>query len=108
MFISLDIFKENLQNKGINSKLDAWLTFFSSDKPETITELYELDRNTERYMFEEMQEAMKEMEVRISELGTQISELDTQVSEKDTQISAVEKENAELKALLRQLQSGKN
>lgn len=89
LFIPLDIFTENRQNKNKNmkSKRDAWLTLFSSDDPESIIEvteeypefreiyeegyeicrnmenvmgifskeLYILDRNTERYMFEEMQ-----------------------------------------------------
>jgi len=38
-FISLDIFKEKLQNKGISSELDAWLTFLCMDTPEYIKKL---------------------------------------------------------------------
>ena len=34
VFIPLDIFKANLHNKDINSKLDAWLTFLCMDEPE--------------------------------------------------------------------------
>lgn len=63
-FVPLDIFRENIHNKGIRSKLDAWLTFLTSDEPETIMELiqtfpefkalyeeiYELCRNIERVM----------------------------------------------------------
>ena len=63
-FVPLDIFRENIQNKGIQSKLDAWLTFLTSDEPETIMELiqafpefkplyediYELCRNVEGVM----------------------------------------------------------
>ncbi len=38
-FISLDIFKETLQNKGVSSELDAWLTFLCMDDPEYIEKL---------------------------------------------------------------------
>lgn len=38
-FISLDIFKESLQNNGITSELDAWLTFLCMDDPEYIEKL---------------------------------------------------------------------
>lgn len=38
-FISLDIFKESLQNKGITSELDAWLTFLCMDDPEYVEKL---------------------------------------------------------------------
>ena len=63
-FITLDIFRKNLQNKGISNQLDAWLTFLSVDEPETIVnlitafpqfkpmydEVYQLCRNTEKVM----------------------------------------------------------
>ena len=65
-FIALDIFREKLQNKGVdkNNRLEAWLAFLSEDNPELILELikvypefeglyrevYELCRNTERMM----------------------------------------------------------
>ena len=62
--IPLDIFRLNLQNKGINNELDAWLAFLSVDEPEIIEQLikkyprfkpmyqqlYEICRNTERVM----------------------------------------------------------
>lgn len=64
LLIPLDIFRLNLQNKGINNELDAWLTFLSADEPEMIEQLiktypqfkpmyqqmYEICRNTERVM----------------------------------------------------------
>ena len=39
VFIPLDIFKQNYQNRGIQSELDAWLVFLSTDEPETIIRL---------------------------------------------------------------------
>ena len=64
LFIPLDIFKQNRQNKGIKNKLDAWLTFLSTDEPEAIMdliqaypefkplydEIYQMCRNIERVM----------------------------------------------------------
>ncbi len=62
--IALDIFKKNLQNKCIETDLDAWLAFLSFDSPKRILELssydpvfkamyldiYELMLNTEKVM----------------------------------------------------------
>lgn len=64
VFIPLDIFRENQQNKSIEKKLDAWLTLLSYEEPEKIIELIkkypefrkiyeegsEICRNTERVM----------------------------------------------------------
>ena len=64
ILIPLDIFRENLQNKGIENTLDAWLTFLSVDEPEMIEKLiqhypqfipmyqqiYDICRNIERVM----------------------------------------------------------
>ena len=41
IFVALDIYKENYQNRGIRRKLDGWLTFLSSDDPEDIIALIE-------------------------------------------------------------------
>ena len=64
IFIPLDIFKQNLQNKGIRNDLDAWLTFLCEDEPGIIEQLiqqypkfipmyediYQLCRNMEKVM----------------------------------------------------------
>lgn len=39
IMIPLDIFHENMDNKTIETPLDAWLTFMSSDDPDRIIEL---------------------------------------------------------------------
>lgn len=41
LFVSLDIFRKNQQNKNISNRLDAWLMFFASDKPDDIIQLIE-------------------------------------------------------------------
>lgn len=43
LLIPLDIFRLNLQNKGIKNELDAWLTFLSVDEPEMIEILIQHD-----------------------------------------------------------------
>ena len=40
-FISLDIYGVRMQNKVVGNKLEAWLRFFSSDRPEDIIDLIE-------------------------------------------------------------------
>ena len=88
VFIPLDLFRNNMQNKGIRNKMDAWLAFLSMDDPDMIIRLsteypefkvmyqqvYEIcrnvealmgifseelrimDRNTVKYMVDQMQE----------------------------------------------------
>ncbi len=100
LFIPLDIFTKNRQNRNIRSKKDAWLTLFSSDDPETVMELIEaypefkeiyeegyeicrnmekvmglfskelylLDRNTEKLMFDEMQKESEELRIKSEEM----------------------------------------
>lgn len=41
VFVSLDIFRNHIQNEGIRTKPDAWQTFLTSDNPETILLLTE-------------------------------------------------------------------
>ena len=97
LFVPLDIFRKSQQNKGINSKRDAWLTLFSCDESDTIIALikaypefikiYEeayticlniermmemfseelaiLDRNTAKYMMDEMQGTIDNMQTTI-------------------------------------------
>ena len=56
MFISLDIFKQKRHNEPIKDELDAWLTFFSTDEPETIDRLI-----TAYPKFKEMYETIYDM-----------------------------------------------
>ena len=99
IFIPLDIFRKNMQNNSINSKLEAWLAFLSMDAPSVILELIEkypefgelygqiyeicrnvedvmglfskelleMDRNTTRYMIDEMQEEINRKKKELEE-----------------------------------------
>ena len=111
IFIPLDIFRENVHNKGIKNKLDAWLVFLSMDEPERIIDLitaypefkamYEhvynmcrnvedvmgifseelkiLDRNTVKYMVDEMQETIDEQKRQLVTKQSKIDELQEQI-----------------------------
>jgi len=145
IYISLDTFRENIQN--ITNKLEAWLTFLSATSYEAILKLVEaypefleyyheinlfrhkpkeligmfsealaiLDRNTEIYMFEEMQKQVEELkmikteyekdikekidviaakETEIAEKETEIAEKETEIAEKETEIAEKETEIA--------------
>ncbi len=73
LFVPLDIFRKIQHNKPISTRLEAWLTFFSTDNPDRIIQLidvwpefrqmyqeaYQICRNTEAVMgffSEELQE----------------------------------------------------
>ena len=123
--IPLDIFRRNLQNKGINNKLDAWLTFLSVDKPEIIEQLikkypqfkpmyqqiYEICRNTERVMelySEELrimdrntvQLMIDIMQKRMDEQSESLLQNKEQLSQKDAQIEQLLQEIEHLKRQL--------
>ena len=111
VFIPLDLFRGNVQNKGIKNKLDAWLTFLSTDDSEQIIgliteypefkamyehvynmcrnvedvmgifseELKILDRNTVKYMVDEMQETIDEQKKQLKTKQSKIDELQEQI-----------------------------
>ena len=118
IFIPLDIFKENVENKGIKNKMDGWLTFLGMDDAEKIIELintypefremYEhvyyicrnvedvmgifseelriIDRNTVRYMVDEMQETIDEQKETIDEQKETIDEQKEMLAERDRKL----------------------
>lgn len=113
VFVSVDIFLQKLHNEGINSKLDAWLTFLGCDEPEYLillitkypyfktmyADLYELclntermmnmyskelailDRNTVKYMIDELQEKIDEKDAALAEKDATIAELQAKLKE---------------------------
>ena len=116
-YISLDTFHSVSQN--IDSYLDAWFTFLSSDDPKDVLKLIEaypefeeyyhdvamfrkrpkelmnmysevlaqIDKNTERYMIEEMQKEVEDLKAKLS---TTIAEKDSAIAEKDAYIKQLE------------------
>jgi hypothetical protein len=123
LFIPLDIFYENMHNEPITSRIEAWLTFFSSEKPVDVLklieaypefkpmyeevyalckntekvidmfseELYELDKNTVKFMMDEMQEE-------IDGLKEQVNQRDDVIAKKDDVIATLQHELEQIKA----------
>lgn len=112
IFIPIDIFLEKLHNRGIESELDAWLTFLGCDEPKYIIELitkypgfksmysdlYDLcqniervmemwskelqilDRNTVKYMIDELQEQLDDANATIANMGSSLADKDATIT----------------------------
>lgn len=74
-FVSLDIFREHTHNKGIKTKLDAWLTFLTSDDPETILLLIEKFPEF-RPMYEEIYRLCGNLEEVMGMFSKELQEMD--------------------------------
>lgn len=125
VFIPLDIFQKTRHNKPIDNKVDAWLTFLSTEDPEAIEglitacpefkpmydDIYELCRNTERVMnmfskelqiLDEntVQYMMDEMQETIDSQNGTIGKLSHSLQEKDGTIkkqnTTIEKQKQDL------------
>ena len=139
IFVPVDIFLEKLNNKGIESELDAWLTFLGSDEPEYIIkligkypyfkqlyddlynmclnterminmfskELQLLDRNTVKYMIDELQDGLNEANDIIAAKNRVISEKDKALDEKDKALAEKDKALAALQAEINKLKNSK-
>jgi len=102
-FVSLDIFKKNMENKSVRNEMEAWLSFLSYDDPKRIIELItayprfkamyqdiyeicinmeevmsvyskelaEMDRNTVKYMMDEIQEELNQTKERLEQAETE-------------------------------------
>nr|WP_308628326.1 hypothetical protein [uncultured Eisenbergiella sp.] len=104
IFITLDIFRKNMQNKSIDNELDAWFMFFSSEAPERIIELidkypmfrdlyddiYGICRNMEKVM------GMFSKELRELDRNTVQYMIDEMQETIDAQAAALEEERKEL------------
>ncbi len=120
-FIPLDIMKEILQNRGIQSRLDAWLAFLALDGPEWIEavlaaypefrclyeEVYEMCRNLERVMemySKELQELdrntvqymIDEMQETINRQDAQLAQLRKLLEEQNLQIQKLRTQTSQV------------
>ncbi len=127
-YISLDTFREKLHNKGIQSRQDAWLTFFSSVQAEDIVALIEqypefreyysdiaayrrkpkevirmyseaiafLDKNTVKYMVEDMSNQLTVLKKDKEELELQNTDLKSQNMDLEAQKKDLEIQNKDL------------
>lgn len=124
--ISLDIFYMSMQNKPIETKLEAWLTFLGCDEPEKIIELittypefksmyetlYQICRNVEGVMgffSEELrimdqnlaQYMIEEQQKEIEANQKVIEEQERKITEKDEQL---EEKDAQIEMLKQELE----
>ncbi len=74
-FIPLDIFKESLHNKGIQNRLDGWLTFLSSDDPKDIGSLLNLYPDF-RDLYEHVYQICRNMENIMGIFSDELRQLD--------------------------------
>ncbi len=137
IFIPIDIFLTKLHNKGIESELDAWLTFLGCDEPEYIIQLIQdypyfkplyddlynmclnterilnmfskelqiLDRNTVKYMIDELQD---ELDATKEQLNTAKEQLDTATSTIAEKDDALIKKDLTISNISAQLQKYKD
>lgn len=113
IMIPLDIFHKNMQNKFINTPLEAWLTFLSEDDPERIIELitkypefkamyntlYGICRNMERVM-EMFSEELKEMD-----RNTVLYMIEEQQKELELQKAELAERDCEIERLRQQIEA---
>lgn len=123
IMIPLDIFHNKMDNKNIETPLEAWLTFLSSDNPNKIIELitsypefkamyetlYQTCQNVERVMemFSEELRILDQNTVKymIEEQQQEIDELTASNEQKDAEIK---RKDAEIERLQQQLASLQN
>lgn len=92
-YISLDTFKEVREN--INNKMDAWLTFLSSDEPEELINMFsdallQMDKNTVRYMIEEQQNTIEEQQKALDAADDKLRERDILLRDQAARIAELE------------------
>ena len=75
IFIALDIFRKNMDNKSVENELDAWLMFFGSEEPERIIELIESYPDF-REIYEDIYEICLNMEKVMGMYSKELQELD--------------------------------
>ena len=129
VFIPLDLFQSNVQNKGIRNKMDAWLAFLSMDDPDMIIQLiteypefkamyqqaYEIcrnvealmgifseelrimDRNTVKYMVDQMQEEIDSQKQKLEQKDTQLKKKNTELEQKSVQLKQKDKQLSDQK-----------
>ena len=97
-FISLDIFKEKMHNEGVTNKLEAWLTFLSTDEPEDIVEL--ITKYPEfKKMYEDVYQLCLNMEKVMGMFSEELRMLDANTTQLmiDMMQESLEKTQAEIK-----------
>ena len=99
VMIPLDIFKENMHNKSIETPLEAWLTFLTDDNPERVIEL--ITRYPE---FKPMYETLYQMCLNVERMMNMFSE-ELRIMDRNTVKYMIEEQEQEIKEKERQLEA---
>lgn len=99
VMIPLDIFKENMHNKIIETPLEAWLTFLTDDNPERVVEL--ITRFPE---FKPMYETLYQMCLNVERMMNMFSE-ELRIMDRNTVKYMIEEQEQEIKAKEQQLEA---
>ena len=114
-FVSLDIFKEIYNNRGIRNRLEAWLVFLSTDDPETMVKLMEeYPEFTQLYqeVYSQCQNVEEVMgmfskELRLLDRNTvhyMIDDMQEQLNQKNKKLSETEEKLLQLQSRVRELE----
>ena len=100
IFVPLDIFKENLHNNGIVTRLDAWLAFFSIDDPEVIISIIEKFPDF-KALYQDVYDMCRNIERVMEMFSKELQELDRNTVQYmiDEMQEQIDRQNAELKEL---------
>lgn len=106
ILIPLDIYKECKQNENIETKLDAWLSFLSDDRPERIMEIIDKFPSF-REMYAEVYAICRNIEEVMNMFSEELLELDRNtvqymIEEQQEQLDALKKELEEVSKKVKQ------
>ena len=108
LFIPLDIFRKIQHNKTINTRLEAWLTFFSTDDPDRIVQLIETWPDF-RQMYQEAYQLCRKTEAVMGLFSEELQELDRNtvqlmIDEMQTELERLREEQKEVTLEIQQYQ----
>lgn len=135
VLIPLDIFKKTMQNKPIETLLEAWLTFLSVDDPQRLMELFRafpkfiamyetlygmnkdmvsamgffseelriMDRNTAKYMIDEMDDEIKRLEGVKNQLEEEKNQLEGEKLQWESDRAQLEAQSIQYQAQIAEL-----
>ena len=116
IFISLDILKEILQNRGIRDRLEAWLAFLCMDEPEWILRLTQ-DYPEFKDMYAELYRMCLDLEGVMSMYSKELQEMDrntvyymmdemqAKIDRKDMELTQKDNLISELQQKIRELEN---
>ena len=99
LFVPLDIFRKTMENKDINTELEAWLTFLSTDDPEQI---YNLIRKFPifRDMYEDIFQLCQNTEKVMNMYSKELAQLDHNTAE--YMVDEMQKDLDEARSIIRE------